>query len=542
MDSEYKHIYENKPYEAAVKDLKATFFDIISREEGLLNSLERKVATEPEKDKKEELQGMLTKQNDRLNHTLELISNLISEIEFLDSFTSDLNKLNNPEMANMIEEVGSRKLEKSYQKDLVDSKKIQQGMANNIMEVTGQEEVLKDAISDVKASIDAIDRAEHYDDNLNSGMETFVPDKIVADDVLIPEGVINPQEEIVQEEVLDGSKKDDLPVVPSVVEPVVTEGTEMVVSEAEDKSVNDVVQTSPLKFQLPGIPMTIQPAGSGQVVTTDPAGAVIVPKDTTSEAATVVPIAVQEDESIAGQGEDARDESTILLSPIDEDIVTSSTGAESTEIALENAAHTEQVNENLVGGAKESDGADIIQSADNLVDGITNSTEGDTDIALEEMVQDTQAVVNEELKESISQESVEVIEEKPLYRFFRSTGNLIRAILLTKRQQAKSLKSRETQESLLKVKGVLENNLAAVNTMNTVNNELEKDLTNNGLLPSSVEDKQQAIEDMLEQANSLYKAGKADEAQEMYAKISAMNKELQKENTGGMVHVKKQAA
>ena len=60
----------------------------------------------------------------------------------------------------------------------------------------------------------------------------------------------------------------------------------------------------------------------------------------------------------------------------------------------------------------------------------------------------------------------------------------------------------------------------------------EQTLISNGLLAPTTQDKQKEMQTMIEQANELYKAGKALEAQELFNKVSAMNKELQVVNQG----------
>ena len=53
---------------------------------------------------------------------------------------------------------------------------------------------------------------------------------------------------------------------------------------------------------------------------------------------------------------------------------------------------------------------------------------------------------------------------------------------------------------------------------------MEQKLVDNGLLPG---DGQAQIEQMMNQANELYAAGKVEEAQAMYDKISELNKQIQ---------------
>ena len=53
----------------------------------------------------------------------------------------------------------------------------------------------------------------------------------------------------------------------------------------------------------------------------------------------------------------------------------------------------------------------------------------------------------------------------------------------------------------------------------------------NGLLPADNSTIQSQIEQKMTQANTLYAQGKVEEAQKLYNEISALNKQLQPEQT-----------
>lgn len=109
-------------------------------------------------------------------------------------------------------------------------------------------------------------------------------------------------------------------------------------------------------------------------------------------------------------------------------------------------------------------------------------------------------------------------EDTPVLTFKKRSEILARAILTSSKQITKLRSSLSTQEALLSSRGFFEN-IGSVNDAN-----LEQKLVDNGLLPG---DSQAQIEQMMSQANELYAAGKVEEAQAMYDKISELNKQIQ---------------
>lgn len=109
--------------------------------------------------------------------------------------------------------------------------------------------------------------------------------------------------------------------------------------------------------------------------------------------------------------------------------------------------------------------------------------------------------------------------------FIRASDEVVKAILVTDKQYNNLLASRDTQTPLFRGLVNAKNNVE----VNLKNNQSDGDIAQ----------QQATIEKMMEEANVLYKEGKAEEAQKMYDKISAMNKQLQSQAVGGVSLVKK---
>ena len=113
--------------------------------------------------------------------------------------------------------------------------------------------------------------------------------------------------------------------------------------------------------------------------------------------------------------------------------------------------------------------------------------------------------------------------------FTKNDANKARALLTSANQIGKLRKSLSTQEALLGARLQLGTPNATFNT--NTQGTLENQLVQNGLLPEDPEAKKKQMEDMMNQANALYKEGKTTEAQALYDQISSMNKSIQDESS-----------
>ena len=113
--------------------------------------------------------------------------------------------------------------------------------------------------------------------------------------------------------------------------------------------------------------------------------------------------------------------------------------------------------------------------------------------------------------------------------FTKNDANKARALLTSANQIGKLRKSLSTQEALLGARLQLGTPSATFNT--NTQGTLENQLVQNGLLPEDSEAKKKQMEDMMNQANALYKEGKTTEAQALYDQISSMNKSIQDESS-----------
>ena len=110
-------------------------------------------------------------------------------------------------------------------------------------------------------------------------------------------------------------------------------------------------------------------------------------------------------------------------------------------------------------------------------------------------------------------------DEQELKLVFKKRNDDAPKVIMISGKQSKNLKgSLPTQEALLSAKGFFKND------KQPIEGEVVED--------SDVTSKQEQIEEMMNQANELYAAGKVDEAQSMMNKVSTLNQELQGDSVG----------
>ncbi|MBQ6324066.1 MAG: hypothetical protein IJI22_04440 [Bacilli bacterium] len=105
--------------------------------------------------------------------------------------------------------------------------------------------------------------------------------------------------------------------------------------------------------------------------------------------------------------------------------------------------------------------------------------------------------------------------------FVRQGSNADRAILVTQKQSTNLRNSKDSQQVFV--------------SRTTTDTNMQPQEVDNSVVEPVVDDKKKQIEEMLEQANALYKEGKTQDAQSLYDEISALNKELQAETQKTLV-------
>ena len=176
MDTEFNYLYEDKYYENAVKNLKSTFYDVVEREEIMLNSLENRIAQETDPVVKERLLNLWSKQNDSLDQSIVLFRELKKSVRVIDSFVQELADMDKVIVADIINQnnnnVRSARVEEMEQQDVMEQpvmeEQVQEEVPENVVEEQAQEEVPENAVEEENSM--ELPTIEAIEDNNSQGI------------------------------------------------------------------------------------------------------------------------------------------------------------------------------------------------------------------------------------------------------------------------------------------------------------------------------------------------------------------------------------
>ena len=217
-------------------------------------------------------------------------------------------------------------------------------------------------------------------------------------------------------------------------------------------------------------------------------------------------------EDIAGEvGEE------VAAEEVTEEASEEATAEEAAEEASEEVTAEEAAGE-AAGEASEE--VPVEENPEITFDGVDNTQENDgvvlPTISLNQPDENTEdAPVNEESS------TVEAVDNtgSDLLTITKTSEDAPRVILVTAPQYDKLKQSLDTKKALLNAKGLF-----------TDDENLEQQLVQNGLLEGTVEDKQQQIQQLIAEAQELYKEGKNEEAQEKMNLVSQLNEQIKGES------------
>lgn len=244
MDTEFNYLYEDKYYENAVKNLKSTFYDVVEREEIMLNNLEHRIAQEADEGVKARLLDLWSKQNDSLDKSIVLFRKLKSSVRVIDSFVKELSLIDEQIVSDIINNT-----------NYIRSSRIQQMMQQDVAEQQNaiqEPEIVQESVETVE-----LDQNNQIQEEVQEEVIENTPEEVVVIDTPVEEEIvetneveqnIEPQEEVeeVVEEIPEEEVVIDTPVeevqeeavetVEKVIEPVEesVEVSEESVEEAED--------------------------------------------------------------------------------------------------------------------------------------------------------------------------------------------------------------------------------------------------------------------------------------------------------------------
>ena len=184
MDTEYSYLYEDKYYENAVKNLKSTFYDVIEREEIMLNNLENRIASETDEGVKARLLELWTKQNDSLDKSIVNFRHIKQSIRVLDSFVKELSEIDEQIVADII---NSTNVIRSSRIEQIENDN--ENVETNDQEVSNNEVVNNEPAVVEKANTDASEEVKENEPEI-------VEQEVVSEQ---PVAIVNNEEKIAEE-------------------------------------------------------------------------------------------------------------------------------------------------------------------------------------------------------------------------------------------------------------------------------------------------------------------------------------------------------
>ena len=549
MQNNDYYVFEDKKYEAAVRNLKATFFDIIFREEAMLKNLEQRIGTEPNENVRQQMLDLWTKQNESLDQTLGLVENLTNSVKVLDSFISELSSIDEKIVQDIINSGNHYHEDPKYQEQI-------QNPVNNETEV--QEQIPQEDINQGMVQ----EGVEQNSEEMPPMEETQLEESSIQGPVMTEQNIQEPVMVDVNKEVFEGNSDLDAnnefdisPNSDDAFEPI----EEQVQGEPTDEPViiasetpSDVPEMEKVNEENDGsdLPFIVQP---------DNIEPEEVPKEEPelSDAPLDIPSYDPEDvkeedqaaeETTEGANVDENGE-VVLETPPEE----TTDGAESSGDLIPMETEDSEESNVLIPIGDDSEGADegvIPDASDDLIiptgaDGESTDGEVATDDSSNGTDDSTEggglliSMEDTEDESSVGDETSHV-DTPRLEKILRSNKDVqIKAIIVNSAQFNKLASSFPTQEALLFGRGVLSEDI--YKHSNSVLTTLVKSGGVNLGYKRAEDDKEKQLKDsankiiqeMLEKANELYKAGKTEESQKMYDAISEMNKSLQIENVAG---------
>lgn len=429
-----EYVFENKKYEIASREIKATLFDIVAQEEEKIGDLREKAFVEEnEAAIASELQSLYVQQDSFLREILAISDKLTKALQRVDSCSRKLKQIESKTSAQTI---------------------VRENIAQTMKNAAAKQEPAKKIVNEIPE-------------------EKPVMTQPIAEEIkpeVKEEPVVAPAPQVKTDEVKEEEAPATVPEILMTFDDAAYAQRKAIKAAEEEKKEEEAAN---------GEPVMEVPADAAEITSPPLITPVEEPKIVTEVEETPAEV-VQENpaELIQEEPTDAIQEAPTLTLIPEENPAEKVVQEEPTLTIVPEEQPALQTTEEVVEEPIVSDGDVLIPIA----------TEFDKD-------------------------------EQELKLVFKKRNDDAPKVIMISGKQSKNLKgSLPTQEALLSAKGFFKND------KQPIEGEVVED--------SDVTSKQEQIEEMMNQANELYAAGKVDEAQSMMNKVSTLNQELQGESVG----------
>lgn len=500
-----EYIFENRKYDMALRDVKATLFDIVSAEEAKIASLMDKIYKSNDAEYQAQLVDVCNAQDECLKRVLKIFSELEKTLKKLDSYSRELKHIENDNLNDIIANYKGVVNEQARALEQLNAaSQMQNQMVEQAPEVVQEQVAPQPEISEQYP-------VEEQEINVTPEQPVETPQEEVAE-VPVPEPV---QEEVAEvpapepapEVAADAPKEEVEELIPAEETAASAQGDVATPPEDEIIPYDDSISTVVADEVAPK-------SEEGAATDTEPAPVVnniIIPQPEVTE--TVVGEEANSQATLISGKDEEKIEGNVAESILTQLIPTQDTPTAEVPVA-EAEVKSEESNTNIpliiptVESVTSAEQSEVKEENTPIVIPTVNTGNTSND---ENAIAIPTVVSNEEDGNTKSSDSNIII-------FKKKDSNAAKVIITSASQTGKLRSSLSNQETILNGLGFFMSDAA-----------LENKLVENGLLPG---DAQAKIEQMMNQANSLYAEGKVEEAQKMYDEISALNKQTQTESVG----------
>ena len=516
-----EYVFENKKYEVASREIKATLFDIVTTEEEKIAQLREKAFVDANDPRRAaELQNLYVQQDACLREILSISDKLTKSLQRVDACSRKLKQIEDKNVAQIIATIKEGNVSQIGMQPAQEVMMASQDYGQPVMVASEEVADSYSGAADVAMAPEPVDEPvmETPATPAEEPKEDFVHEIIDVDPNAAPAAPAEEPKEDVVHEMIDVEPKEESTDAPVITEandvsgvevPVVTATETPVITETTDASVSTdapvITTTETPAVETSGETLVIPTVNAPEVATEPSAettsGPLIIPTaDTPAEPA------VDATESTSGP----------LIIPTADTPAAPAAEEASVPVPEPPAEETDELATIPV----------ITISSDGPLEAVGGGSLEETPVTNDGSVVGIPEMVPGATNDVVSSVPAPVTSVEMLV-FKKRTAEPPKVIMISGKQATKLRQSLPTQEALLSAKGYFKSGA-------TGDASLEQQLVSNGLLAPDVATKQAQIEQMMNQANELYAAGRVEEAQNMYNQISELNKELQLESAGNV--------
>lgn len=493
-----EYIFENKKYEVALRDLKATLFDIVTTENAKVGKLREKTEQTKGGEHHKELEELCQRQDGCLREIISLTSQLEGALQRVDTCSRDLKQIENNDIAQIVARVhdGNHEVmasKETYPQEFISEDVYQSGGVSNTMNQEVSVEVESASHNNLMTGDTSDVQVANSVSQVNDEMSMNIKDE---GDAMAVEAEKNATDsDNVSETPTDVvmTYNDDLSTVESENE------KNMQIEETKEEvssSTNENVEVSNGEASIPSVEESVPVSEETSEKKDSSVETVVIPEDTAEKVSESAEVISQPETVVAEE----KQESTPLIIPV-------INSGETSEPVL-TPVSTEE--------APVASGIPVIVETPAAQETNESSSK---EVVAEATTEET--VENEQVSGDNAQNNDQPITQPDdknvgFIHFKKRSTDTPKAIMISAKQALNLRSSCETKEALLSAKGLFGS----------------KELSASDLVDDVLSAKQAQIEQMMQQANQLYAEGKVEAAQRMYNQISILNKELQKESVG----------